>query len=43
MRDKTDEHMIEELEYTIQKKDPKEPIEKNLVSFCSKTGISIES
>ena len=38
MSDKTDEHMIEELNETIKKKDPKEPIEKTLVTFCSKTG-----
>ena len=31
MSDKTDEHMIEE------------PIEKTLVTFCSKTGISMDS
>ena len=42
MSDKTDEHLIEELNETLQKKDPKEPIEKTLVTFCSKTGISIE-
>jgi hypothetical protein len=43
MSDKTDEHMIEELNQTIQKKDPKEPIEKTLVTFCSRTGISMKS
>jgi hypothetical protein len=41
MSDKPDKHMIEELNQTIQKKDPKEPIEKTLVTFCSKTGISM--
>ena len=35
MNDKTDEHIIEELNETIQKK-PKEPREKTLVTFCSK-------
>jgi hypothetical protein len=36
MSDKTDEHLIEELNETIQKKDPKELMEKTLVPFCSK-------
>ena len=36
MSDKTDENMIEYLNETIQKKDPKEPMEKTLVTFCSK-------
>jgi len=43
MSDKTDKHMIEELKETIQKKDPKEPIEKTLVVFCSRTGISMDN
>jgi hypothetical protein len=43
MRDKTDEHMIEELNETIKKKDPEEPIEKTLATFCSRTCISMES
>ena len=42
MSDKTDEHMIEELNETIKKKDLKEPIQKTLVPFCSKTGKSME-
>jgi hypothetical protein len=28
MRNKTDEHIIEELNETIKKKDPEEPLEK---------------
>jgi len=43
MSDKTDKHMIEELNETIKKKDPKEPIEKTLVTFCAKTGISMNT
>jgi hypothetical protein len=43
MSDKTDEHMIEELNQAIKKRNPKEPIEKTLVTFCAKTGISMES
>jgi hypothetical protein len=33
MSDKTDEPLIEELNETIQKKDPIEPTEKTLVTF----------
>jgi len=36
MSDKTDEPLIEELNETIQKKDPIEPMEKTLVTFCVK-------
>ena len=40
---KTDKHMIEELKETIQKKDPKQPIEKTLTIFCERTGISMKT
>jgi hypothetical protein len=40
---KPDKDMIEELNQTIKKKDPKEPIEKTLVAFCAKTGISMDT
>jgi hypothetical protein len=40
---KMDKHMVEELKETVQKKDPKEPVEKTLVTFCAKTGISMET
>jgi hypothetical protein len=43
MSDKTDKHMIEELKETIQKKDPKEPVEKTLAVFCARTGVSMDS
>jgi hypothetical protein len=43
MSDKTDKHMIEELKETIKKKDPKEPVEKTLAIFCSRTGISMDN
>jgi len=43
MSDKTDKHMIEELNEAIKKKDPKEPLEKTLVTFCAKTGISMDT
>ena len=43
MSDKTDKHMIEELNEAIKKKDPKEPVEKTLVTFCAKTGISMDT
>ncbi len=42
MSDKTDKHMIEELKQTIQKKDPKQPVEKTLAIFCERTGISMK-
>ncbi len=40
---KTDKHMIEELKETIEKKDPKEPVEKTLAIFCERTGISMDT
>jgi ribosomal protein L19E len=40
---KPDKDMIEELNQTIKKKDPKEPIEKTLITFCAKTGISMDT
>ena len=43
MSDKTDKHMIEELKETIQKKDPKQPVEKTLAIFCERTGISMKT
>jgi hypothetical protein len=43
MSDKTDRHMIEELNETIKNRDPKEPMEKTLVTFCAKTGISMDT
>ncbi|TFH23556.1 hypothetical protein E4G67_02965 [Candidatus Bathyarchaeota archaeon] len=36
MSDKKDEHLIEELNETIQKKDNRAPMEKPRVIFCSK-------
>jgi hypothetical protein len=43
IRDKTDEPMIEELNEALKKKDPEEPIEKTPVTFCSRTGKSMEN
>lgn len=40
---KIDKHMIQELKETIQKKDLKEPVEKTLVTFCERTGISMDT
>jgi hypothetical protein len=40
---KPDKDMIEELNQAIKKKDPNEPIEKTLVTFCAKTGISMDT
>jgi hypothetical protein len=40
---KMDKHMVEELKETVRKKDPKEPVEKTLVTFCAKTGISMDT
>jgi hypothetical protein len=36
MNDKTEDLLIEELNETIQKKDPIEPMEKTFVTFCVK-------
>ena len=40
---KMDKHMVEELKETVRKKDPNEPVEKTLVTFCAKTGISMDT
>jgi len=40
---KIDKHMIQELKEAVQKKDPKEPVEKTLAVFCERTGLSMET
>ena len=36
-------HHIEELKEMIQEKKPKEPVEKVLVKFCERHGVSLET
>ena len=43
MSDKIDRHMIQELKETIKRKKPDESIEKTLVVFCERTGISLDT
>jgi hypothetical protein len=43
MGEKVDKHHIEELKEMIQEKEPKEPVEKVLVKFCERHGVSIDT
>ncbi len=41
MSDKMDKHKIKELKEMIQEKDPKEPVEQVLATFCERHGLSL--
>lgn len=41
MSKKDDKHHIEELKEMIQEKKPNEPVEKVLVKFCERHGVSM--
>jgi hypothetical protein len=43
MGEKMDKHNIEELKEMIQEKKPKEPVEKVLVKFCERHGVSLDT
>jgi len=43
MGEKVDKHHIEELKEMIQEKKPKEPVEKVLVKFCERHGVSLDT
>jgi ribosomal protein L20A (L18A) len=43
MSEKMDKQHIEELKEMIQEKKPKEPVEKVLVKFCERHGVSLNS
>ena len=43
MSKKEDKHHIEELKEMIQEKKPDEPVEKVLVKFCERHGVSIDT
>ena len=43
MSGKIDEHMVEELKETVNKRKHNEPVEKTLAVFCSRTGISMDT
>ena len=36
-----DKHKIQELKEMVQEKDPDEPVEKVLVTFCERHGVSL--
>ena len=40
---KKDKHHIEELKEMIQEKKPDEPVEKVLVKFCERHGVSLDT
>ena len=43
MGEKMDEQHIEELKEMIQEKKPNEPVEKVLVKFCERHGVSLDT
>ncbi|MEM2107879.1 MAG: hypothetical protein QXL10_01150 [Candidatus Bathyarchaeia archaeon] len=43
MSKKDDKHHIEELKEMIQEKKPNEPVEKVLVKFCERHGVSMDT
>jgi len=43
MSKKEDKHHIKELKEMIQEKKPDEPVEKVLVKFCERHGVSIDT
>jgi predicted transcriptional regulator len=43
MNEKTDKEHIEELKEMIKEKESKEPVEKVLVKFCERHGISLDT
>lgn len=43
MSKKGDKHHIEELKEMIQEKKPDEPVEKVLVKFCERHGVSMDT
>jgi hypothetical protein len=43
MREKMDKEHLEELKEMIQEKERKEPVEKVLVKFCERHGVSLDT
>ena len=43
MGEKMDKHYIEELREMIQGRKPKDPVEKVLVKFCERHGVSLDT
>ena len=43
MGEKIDKQQIEKLKEMIQSKKPKEPVEKVLVKFCTRHGVSLDT
>ncbi len=43
MNEKTDKEHIEELKEMIKEKESKEPVEKVLVKFCERHGVSLDT
>jgi hypothetical protein len=41
--ERKDKHHIEELKEMILEKNPKEPVEKVLVTFCERHGVSMDT
>jgi ribosomal protein L20A (L18A) len=43
MSEKMDKQHIKELKKMVQEKKPKEPVEKVLVKFCARHGVSLDA
>jgi len=43
MSEKMDKQHIKELKRMVQEKKPKEPVEKVLVKFCARHGVSLDT
>jgi predicted transcriptional regulator len=43
MSEKMDKQHIKELKKMVQEKNPKEPVEKVLVKFCERHGVSLDT
>ena len=43
MDEKMDKQHVNELKKMVQEKDPKEPVEKVLVKFCERHGVSLDT
>jgi hypothetical protein len=43
MSEKMDKQHIKELKEMVQEKKPKEPVEKVLVKFCERHGVSLDT
>lgn len=43
MEEKAKKEKIQKLKEMVQEKEPEEPVEKVLVKFCARTGVSLDT